>query len=256
MATDVDALRAVTLAQRPGLDDLFYPEKRRIWPEFMFHDVYAGRLWHYLDDHFADHQIYLVDADDRPVAVAQTIPLFWDGIVKNLPIGWQDCFLRGTVDVDAGRSSNTLSALEAAIVPEYRGQGVSYRLLNEVKALAARRGYTNVIVAVRPSLKHRYPLTPMQEYMRWTQADGAPLDPWLRVHWRLGGEILHMAHPSMVIDGTVDEWEAWTGMRFPASGDYVVPDALVPVHMDRVANLGRYVEPNVWVQHRLHPSRQ
>ncbi|MCB0075363.1 MAG: hypothetical protein KDE20_28095, partial [Caldilineaceae bacterium] len=60
-----------------------------------------------------------------------------------------------------------------------------------------------------------------------------------------------MAHPSMVIDGTVDEWEEWTGLRFPASGDYVVPGALVPVHMDRVANLGRYVEPNVWVRHGL-----
>jgi hypothetical protein len=30
----------------------------------------------------------------------------------------------------------------------------------------------------------------------------------------------------------------------------VVPDALVPVEIDRERDLGRYVEPNVWLRHR------
>ena len=55
----------------------------------------------------------------------------------------------------------------------------------------------------------------------------------------------------MTITGTVSEWEAWTGMPFPDSGEYVVPGALVPVSIDRELDRGRYVEPNVWVLHRL-----
>jgi hypothetical protein len=55
----------------------------------------------------------------------------------------------------------------------------------------------------------------------------------------------------MTIAGTVADWEAWTGMAFPESGDYVVPGALTLVSVDREADRGTYVEPNVWMHHRL-----
>ena len=95
--------------------------------------------------------------------------------------------------------------------------------------------------------------------MRWQREDGAPFDPWLRAHWRLGAEILKVAHPSMVIEANIDEWEEWTGLQFPESGDYVISGALVPIQIDCEMNLGRYIEPNVWVHHpltteRLHPQ--
>lgn len=95
----------------------------------------------------------------------------------------------------------------------------------------------------------------MERYVRWRRTDGAPFDPWLRVHWRLGGEILKTAHPSMVVEATVDEWETWSSMAFPESGDYLVPGALVPVQIDREMNVGRYVEPNVWVHHPITTQR-
>jgi hypothetical protein len=53
----------------------------------------------------------------------------------------------------------------------------------------------------------------------------------------------------MVVSGTAAEWEDWTAMSFPESGRYIVPGALVPVTIDRRRNLGRYVEPNVWMRH-------
>jgi hypothetical protein len=55
--------------------------------------------------------------------------------------------------------------------------------------------------------------------------DGAPLDPWLRTHWRLGGQIIATAPQSQTMTGTVQEWEAWTGMVLPATGEYVIPPA-------------------------------
>jgi hypothetical protein len=91
----------------------------------------------------------------------------------------------------------------------------------------------------------------MGRYARWTRADGAPFDPWLRTHRRLGATFLGVAPRSMVVTGTLAEWQAWTGMEFPASGVYVVPGALAPVMIDRRRDLGRYVEPNVWMRHDL-----
>ena len=128
-------------------------------------------------------------------------------------------------------------------------------MLKAARSLAEENEFQAMIVAVRPSFKPQYPLTPMERYVRWTREDGAPFDPWLRAHWRVGAEILKVAHPSMVIEGTVDEWERWTGMAFPESGDYVVPDALTPIQIDRTMNVGRYVEPNVWVHHPITTER-
>ena len=47
----------------------------------------------------------------------------------------------------------------------------------------------------------------------------------------------------------------WTGLKFPESGDYVVPEALVPIQIDRAMNVGRYIEPNVWVHHPITTQR-
>ena len=53
----------------------------------------------------------------------------------------------------------------------------------------------------------------------------------------------------MTVTGSREEWEEWTGLQFPEDGDYVVPGALVPVRFENGS--GSYVEPNVWVRHRV-----
>lgn len=104
---------------------------------------------------------------------------------------------------------------------------------------------------VRPNAKDRYPLIPMERNAAWTRADGLPFDPWMRVHARLGAERLGVCPSSNVVEGSVADWESWTGMAIPESGEFVVPGALVPVRIDRERDLGRLVEPNVWMRHRL-----
>ena len=61
--------------------------------------------------------------------------------------------------------------------------------------------------------------------------------------------MLEPAPQSMVVAGTVAEWERWSGLRFVDSGRYLVPGALQPVSIDRERDAGRYEEPNVWVHH-------
>ncbi len=104
---------------------------------------------------------------------------------------------------------------------------------------------------MRPSLKERYPLAPIERYARWTRPDGQPFDPWIRTHTRRGGEIVAPAPRSMRITGTVAEWEAWTGLDLPDDGEYVFPHGLAPVLVDRGADLGTYWEPNVWIVHAV-----
>ena len=55
----------------------------------------------------------------------------------------------------------------------------------------------------------------------------------------------------MVIPGTLDEWHTWTGLPFGESAPVVVPGALVPVQCSVEHDYAVYVEPAVWVHHRL-----
>jgi hypothetical protein len=91
-------------------------------------------------------------------------------------------------------------------------------------------------------------LTPIEEYITWRRSDGSHFDPWIRLHERVGGEVAVPSPKSIVIEAPVSDWQAWTGMVFPADGDYVVPQILARSPSD---GRGRHAEPNVWVCHRL-----
>jgi GNAT superfamily N-acetyltransferase len=147
-----------------------------------------------------------------------------------------------------------LCALQILIAPECRGQGLSSRMIERMREIGRAHGLDTLIAPVRPNLKHRYPLTPIESYIAWRRPDGTLLDPWLRMHERLGAEIVKVAPESMRVAGTVAEWEQWAEMAFPETGSYVVPGALVPVEIDRERDEGLYLEPNVWMVHSPSPA--
>jgi hypothetical protein len=118
-------------------------------------------------------------------------------------------------------------------------------------SIATEHGFEDLIAPVRPSAKERYPLTPIERYASWTREDGLPFDPWMRVHARVGAELVRPEPRSLYIEGSVADWEAWTEMEFPESGDYVFPRGLATLAIDRAHDVGRYWEPNVWMRHRL-----
>ncbi len=219
----------------------------------MSHDAVCGRHWGLLYTEFAEFQLALCDVHGAPVAAGFTVPVVWSGRTRDLPSGLDGVLEQGVRDRARRRKPTTLSALLAVVAPQAQAQGLSREVVSGMKTIAERHELRELIAPVRPTLKHRYPLAPMSRYVRWTRPDGTPFDPWLRTHWRLGATHLCLAPRSMVITGTVAEWEAWTEMRFPESGAYVVPGALVPVTIDRRRDRGRYVEPNVWIRHAVTP---
>jgi hypothetical protein len=66
----------------------------------------------------------------------------------------------------------------------------------------------------------------------------------------MGATVLGPAPDSMIVAGTVAEWEGWAEMPFPVTGSYVVPDALNLLEVDREQDHAVYHEENLWVQHR------
>ena len=242
-------LKQYSYAERPDLISQVREFIPKSWPEFMLQDPIADRLWGRMEREFAGFQFTLTD-DDRVVAMGNCMPFAWDGTPEGLPaLGWDGVFQQCLRDKDEGRAPNTLSALQAVVAPGEQGKGLSRLVIEAMKQIARQHGLTRFVAPVRPSLKSAYPLTPIDRYARWARADGAPFDPWMRAHWRLGARVIRIAHDSMTISGRIADWESWTGLRFPETGPYIVPGALVPVHIDTGQDEGCYVEPNVWMEH-------
>ncbi|MEV4545744.1 N-acetyltransferase [Micromonospora echinaurantiaca] len=242
----------MSLADRPDLAPLLDEDFPGAWPPFMLWDPMGAVYYGVAHQLYPEFVFAAVDSDEpeRAVAKAYAVPLRWTE--AELPDGgWDRVIQRATLNRLSGATPNLVSALEICIRPDRRGTGLSARMLAAMRDAVRKRGYDTLVAPVRPNGKHSQPDVPMTEYAGQVRADGLPVDPWLRVHVRAGGRIERVAPRSMVISGTLDDWRGWTGLPFDADGPVHVPGALVPVHCDLTHDHAVYVEPNVWVRHRL-----
>jgi len=221
------------------------------WPEFMLHDAIANKNWHELFDRFEEYQFAMLDTETRQMAaMGNSLPFHWDKEISDLPEGgWDWVFLKAIEDHKNSIAPNIQSAIQVAIRPEYQGQGLSTMMVQAMRVIGQSKGFRNLVAPVRPNEKSKYPLTSIDDYIKWTTEEGLPFDTWLRVHARLGGKIIKPCHEAMTIRGRRAEWEQWTKMKFPQSGEYSIPGALNPIQMNIEKDEGIYVEPNVWMQH-------
>ncbi|MBA2358744.1 MAG: hypothetical protein H0V84_09995 [Actinobacteria bacterium] len=237
-------LELVRYADRPGLHERRDPFRRN-FPEYMSHNEMGKRYWRRLDDDFADFQLVLLDAGE-PIAEARSIPVAWDGTLDDLPSGWDTAYERAA---EGTGEPNALTALWIGIVPGRRGERLGSRMIEAMRGAGRAAGLQALIAAVRPTAKAHYPLIPIERYARWRRPDGSHFDPWIRLHERVGGEILRPAPESMTIVAPVTDWQEWTGLTLPEDGDYVVPEMLAPLVVRD--GVGRHVEPNVWMRHTI-----
>ncbi len=238
-----------TAAERPDLWERGIPSVT-VWPEYNLHGDVLNRWWSSLDVDLPEFQFVLYDeASDEVVAEGNSGPMSWDGRDDALPDGIDSAIEQIFESAPAGPGVNTLCALAAAVPREGRARGLAEQLLNAMRMIAERHGLTYLVAPVRPSWKERYPLTSIETYIQWRREDGHLLDPWMRVHERLGARVSRPLPTSMRITGSVSDWEGWTGLAFPESGDYVFPGGLALVHIDRFLDRGSYWEPNVWMVH-------
>jgi hypothetical protein len=243
-------LVVVTADERPDLWVRAEAAFRDVWPEYNQHGDVSGEYFGALVPRYAHLQFLIWDTEaEQVVARGRSIPFRWNGTLEDLPAGIDAMGLRAVRDT---APPTVLSALAAEVVPERQGGGVSRLVVETMARLAVHVGLEALIAPVRPSWKDRYPLIPIDQYAAWSREDGLPFDPWLRVHVRLGATILRPEPHSMRITGSIAEWASWTGLEFPADGQYVFPGGLAPLEVRD--GTGRYWEPNVWMLHRITQS--
>ena len=239
-------MELIRYADRRELLERRYAEiSIRTFPEYMHHNPPGAKWWDRLYADHPDFQVALVEGD-RILAEGHSVPVAWDGTLDDLPEGWDAGFERA---MTSDRPSTSVMALAISVLPERQGERLSSQMIEAFKDAGRRHGLTDLIAPVRPTLKERYPLMPIERYIEWRRDDRLHVDPWIRIHERLGGRIIAPAPRSMFLQAPVADWEEWTEMRFPFDGDYTFPGALAPLVVK--GGIGTHVEPNVWLHHRI-----
>lgn len=223
------------------------------WPPFMWQGEVAKEHWGEFFERFKKYQSVLVEiSENRVVAVGHSLPFRWDLELADLPEeGWDWVIEKAIQDDKNGVTPNILAAVFVGVREEYKKHGLSRSILLSFQPTARTHGFENLVIPVRPNEKPNYPLTSMDDYITWKNEAGMPFDAWLRIQERAGGKFIKVCHRSKTVRGSRMEWESWTGMKFPQSGLYIIPGALNPMEINIEKDEGIYIEPNVWIVHKI-----
>ena len=223
-------LEIFTTSDRHDLDEQAKAAFLPIWPQFIFHDPVDAEYLDRVETYFPHYDVLLLE-DGQVAASGWGVPIRWDGRPDGLPDGGYDgALISAVTGHENAVPADTLCIMAAGVKAGRRATGLAGHVLTALRARATEAGLQHVIAPVRPAFKSRYPLTPMENFARWTRDDGLHIDPWIRTHQRLGATILKPAQPSMIITGTV-------------------ADALDLVDIDREKDNGTYAETNLWMRH-------
>ena len=187
--------------------------------------------------------------------------------LAGLPIGWADGMVRAAhaTSTRAKRPITLGWPVEISIAPEYRAQRrqLPHRWARCASWPSARACMDGESSTVRPSLKARYPLTAMERITpagrsRARTARRSRSTRGCCAHWRVGGEILTVAYPSMVIEATSRSVGGVDGLRLPRSRKrrlYRRGRAFTRADGPRVQPGSLMSSQNVWVHHPLTTAR-
>jgi hypothetical protein len=220
------------------------------FPAFITADHEVKKYIARVRTYFPHLDVMLVSEDGQPAATGWGVPVPWRDDSADLPSSFADV-LRVAVEAhESGATTNAFVICGGVVHPELTGTGTATELVRALVRTGLDAAMTRVIAPLRPTRKHLYPLTGIDQYASWVRDDGLPFDPWLRLHVREGARVVALAPTAQTMTGTVQEWEQWARMRLPASGQYVIPDGMSVLHVDVAMDVGTYVEPNIWVRHR------
>jgi GNAT superfamily N-acetyltransferase len=236
-----------TLKDDATLGNKHWEIVKSIWVPLMLHSTVAQKYWARLEKYFPDFQIFLIDKGSQVIGFSNTVPFSWNKKLNLLPdTGWDWLMEKGITDFERGIKANHLGGLQVGISQDYQGKGYSKVLIEEARQLCRLKQLNSFVIPIRPTLKYKYPLIPMKEYIKWRTGNKI-FDPWIRTHINCGAKIIKICKKSMTFTGSIKEWEEWGGINILDSGKYIIDGVLQPVSIDFKKNKGTYYDENIWI---------
>jgi predicted N-acetyltransferase YhbS len=217
--------------------------ERMVWAEFNWEAEGSTGT-----DYFPDLHLVAVDQQGKLLATIDACPLVWDGDKKHLPKGgWAEMVNLASAGFD-GKNPEWVGVIGASIHPDHSQDGLSSKMLTELKKQALGLGYKGLVAPVRPIYRARSPQISLAQYVQLRLPDGEHFDPWVRVHERLNGKIIGYCHGSATFEGTREQWEKWLGMKLPEKGKILAPKTIGWLKLSD--GKGYLSEDSIWILHQ------
>jgi hypothetical protein len=152
--------------EHPELFAAYHAEFDGIWPAFLYHDPVSSAHHNRAVKLFAAFDLLLRDGQDV-LASAWGFPIAWDGSLRDLPDGYDNALVRAVEGHDAGTRPTTLCVGYVKVSKTHTARGLAGLILTGMRDAATAAGLQHVVVPVRPTAKHHYPLQPLEEYASW-----------------------------------------------------------------------------------------
>ena len=219
------------------------------YPSFIIDAPTVKKHWNKLGTLFPQFQLSLVNDAGLVLGFMNMIPIFLDRAMVDLPDeGWDWLIQKGMTDFENNIAPNCLGGLQINVLKQYQGKGFSKMLIQKGKEIMLASGFTNFIIPIRPTWKHKHPKTSMDAYLS-IESDKKIYDPWIRTHVNNGAKIIKVCKNSMHIDEDINFWESHLNMNIEKSGEIMVPGALNPILVHKEENYAEYREENLWIRY-------
>ncbi|AJA70755.1 hypothetical protein HX057_13690 [Myroides odoratimimus] len=221
-------------------------------PQYLQADSGKVKYWNSIFKVFSSQQ-FIVLENNNLVATIHCVPLHLTKteFAKLSDGGWRWALEKSFADHERILKPNTLCCLSIFTNKSYSENEVHQYVINNLKLYATQEEYQNIICPIRPKMKQHYPLQDIMNYSQWINNSGLPYDIEIRKHVINGAIIQGVCTTSFYVEGTILQWEKWTGYTFQSSGEYILPMGLTTLRVNVELNKGYYTEPNIWMIYKL-----
>jgi hypothetical protein len=191
------------------------------------------------------------------IAHGVTTRLRWNGDPAVLPRGWTGAVRQSYEESILGRTPpDTLVGLFISAESAFREQGWAGQVAEAMKRIGSEAGLRDLIIPLRLPTRYEWQNArmPYEEFALRKRDDGEYRDHWLRLHVRLGAEVLatssvshqHAMHPADLLRQVKCE-------PLERTGEYLVKwnDEYYSAFVDLEREYAVINEGCVWVRHPL-----
>lgn len=219
------------------------------FPAIILNSSIMKNYWAKIEEYFPHAQLFIINHEENLIGFMNTIPLFWNQPLNELPNeGWDWLVKKGVTDFENNIIPNSIGGLQIIVTKENQGKGFSKLLITGAKKIVEKLGYQNFIIPIRPTFKHNHPEMKMIDYIS-LKKDDKIYDPWIRTHLNSGAKIISVCENSMNVTGDLKFWEKLLNQKINTSGMYKVKGALNQVCIEVEKNHGEYREDNIWISY-------
>ncbi len=130
--------------------------------------------------------------DSQLIAHGVMTNIGWNEQSADLPEGWQGAVRRSYENTLNNTIKNTLVGLYIRVEEQFKQHGYAEKIIDTMKRYTGEQKYDSLVIPLRLPQRYNLDYAKMNylKFINLKRKDGQYVDHWLRIHTRLGGNII------------------------------------------------------------------